>query len=339
MNRTQRLLELVYFLMNAALPVSLEKLRAAFPDYGAENEESSRRKFERDKETLRDLGIVLSLVRDEESDTLGYTIDETETFLPAITFEEDEVLALLLLARVSRRIEHFPLERETDEALRKILYDRQDDPETDFHGGVHVRLPDEAANPNEPEWLRRIYEGIERRKTLYTRYHTFWNDRVNDRAVDPYGLFYEGGRWALVGWCHLRRDRRIFQVERFRDIRVNPRDPSRPDFEIPPDFDVRKMPRRPPWLWEGDEPVEVEIAFSSKVAWQVEKSHGECGRFEMLVDGGGRLTVAATNPDALIAWCLSFGADAWIVRPERLARELVSRVRRMLARHGQGGRR
>ena len=338
MNRTQRLLELVYFLMRTARPVSLEALREAFPDYRAENEESSRRKFERDKETLRDLGIALAVIRDEERDSTGYTIDTSETFLPAITFEEDEVLALLLLSRVSRRIDHFPLKRETEEALRKILFDRQDDPETDFRGGIHVRLPDEATNPRGPEWLKRIYEGIERHKTLYTRYHTFWSDQVNERAIDPYGLLYDGGRWVLVGWCHLRRDQRMFQVERFQDVRMNPRNPSRRDFEIPPSFDVRKTPRRPPWLWEGDDPVEVEIEFSPKIAWQVEKIHGGSGRFETLGDGRGRLVVVATNPHALVAWCLGFGADARIRRPERVARALISRVERMLESSVEGHR-
>jgi proteasome accessory factor B len=333
MNRTQRLLELVYFLMKATRPVALAELREAFPDYRAENEESSRRKFERDKETLRQLGVAIRVAPDEETETAAYTIDLEETLLPPIAFEEDEVLALVLLSRVARHIEHFPLARQTDEALRKILYDRQDDPERDFAAGPVVRLPDEASNPRQREWIECIYDGIEKRKTLFTRYHTFWSDRVNDRAIDPYGLVYQEGRWSLIGRCHLRGAVRTFLVERFRDVRVNPRNPTKADYAIPRDFDLRKMRLPPPWLWEGEDTVEAEIEFTPKVAWQVEKSQGGRGRFEMRRDGRGRLTVMVSNPAGLIDWVLSFGEDACILRPGALRRELVSRVRGVAALH------
>ncbi len=331
MNRTQRLLELVYFLMKAARPVTLAELRDAFPDYRADKEESSRRKFERDKETLRQLGVAIRVVTEEETETAAYTIDVEETLLPPISFEEDEVLALVLLSRVARHIEHFPLARQTDEALRKILYDRQDDPERDFEAGPVVCLPDEASNPRQREWLERIHEGIEKRKTLLTRYHTFWSDRVNDRAIDPYGLIYQEGRWSLIGRCHLRGEVRTFLVERFHDVRVNPRNPTRADYAIPSGFDLRKTRLPPPWLWEGEGTEEAEIEFSPKVAWQVEKSRAGGGAFEMLPDGRGRLRVIASNPPGLIDWVLSFGEDACILRPEGLRRELVSRLDRAQA--------
>jgi len=332
-NRTQRLLELVNFLMNAQGGVSFRRLREAFPDYRGENEESGRRKFERDKETLRDLGIVIQVVPDEEmegSEGAAYAIDTEETFIPPVEFEEEEVLALLLLSHVARRIDHFPLRRETDQALRKILYDRQDDPEADAPAGLQVRLPDLARNPRQPEWLRAIHDAILRRRTLQTRYHTFWSDEVKTRRIDPYGLVYQAGRWSLVGWCHLRKDVRVFLVERFRDVRVSAKKGSKPDYEIPRGFDVRKAVGTPPWLWEGTRPVEVEIEFSPRVAWQVARSHGDAGVFETLPGGGGRLTVEATNPEALIQWLLGFGPDARILRPADVAEALVSHVRAIL---------
>ncbi|MFQ5457667.1 MAG: helix-turn-helix transcriptional regulator [Myxococcota bacterium] len=337
MNRTQRLLELVYFLMNAPRPVTLAEIREAFTDYAAENEESSRRKFERDKETLRQLGIAIEVVRDEEAEVPAYRIDTEETFLPAIEFEDDEVLALALQARVSRHIEHFPLIRQTEEALRKILYDRQEGLDEEGGAGLFVRLPDEAANPDLAEWNARIYRAIERHKTLSTRYHTLWSDKVADRDIDPYGLFYKAGHWTLIGWCHLRKAERTFLVERFRDIRINAKNPGTPDYEIPPDLDLRKARLRPPWLWEGGGSEEVEIAFTGKVAWQVEKTCRAFGQFESLGDGGGLLTVIASNPGALIDWVLSFGPEAVIRRPAHLARRLVSKIEKMRARHEAPG--
>ncbi|MDP3937563.1 MAG: WYL domain-containing protein [Deltaproteobacteria bacterium] len=333
MNRTQRLLELVYFLMAGARPVTLGELRETFPDYQAENEESSRRKFERDKDTLRQLGIAVEVVRDEETESSAYRIDAEESFLPPIDLEEDEVLALALLSRVARQIDHFPLARQTDEALRKILYDRQVDPEEGAAGAPFVRMPDEASNPEQREWLARIYDGIERRKTLRCRYHTLHSDRVADRAINPYGLVYRSGHWSVIGWCHLRKAERTFLVERFRDVQVNPRNASRPDFELPQDFDLRGHRVPPPWLWDGGAARAVQIDFTPTVAWQIEKSHEGLGKFESLPGGGGRLTVSASNPEALVDWVLAFGPEAVIVKPASLVRSLTGRVRGALALH------
>ncbi len=323
--------------MAAARPVTLAEVREMFPDYAAENEESSRRKFERDKETLRQLGIAIEVVREEESEIPAYRIDTEETFLPPVEFEEDEVLALALQARVSRHIEHFPLLRQTEEALRKILYDRQEGLDEEGGTGLFVRLPDEAANPEQDKLLARIYDAIESRKTLNTRYHTLWSDREADRAINPFGLIYKSGHWSLIGWCHLRKAERTFLVERFGEVRVNDRNPSTPDFEIPASFDLRKIRTLPPWLWEGEGSEDVEIEFSEKVAWQVEKICCDSGRFETLGDGRALLTVVVSSPDALIDWVLSYGPEAFIVRPASLAKRLVSKVEKMRARHETEG--
>ena len=323
--------------MTAARPVTLAEVREMFPDYAAENEESSRRKFERDKETLRQLGIAIEVVREEESEIAAYRIDARETFIPPVAFEEDEILALALLARVSRHIEHFPLLQQTEEALRKILYDRQEGVDEEGGTGIFVRLPDEAANPAQDEWLDRISDAILRHKTLTTRYHTLRSDRVADRAIDPYGLLYKAGHWLLIGWCHLRKAERTFLVERFRDVRMNAGNPATPDYEIPASFDLRKTRALPPWQWDGEGSEEVEIEFSAKVGWQVEKICRDAGRFETLGDGRALLTVEASSPDALIDWVLSYGPEALIVRPASLVKRLVSRVETMRARHETEG--
>jgi proteasome accessory factor B len=62
-NRTERLLDLIAYLVNAARPVPLDDIREAFPeDYGGDSDESARRKFERDKAELVQLGIPLRYV-------------------------------------------------------------------------------------------------------------------------------------------------------------------------------------------------------------------------------------------------------------------------------------
>src|ERR1700682_4283575 len=54
-----------------------------------------------------------------------------------------------------------------------------------------------------------------------------------EREFDPYGLAHRGGRWYVVGMCHLRRGMRSFRLDRVRSVRAL--DVS---FERPPGFDA-----------------------------------------------------------------------------------------------------
>jgi predicted DNA-binding transcriptional regulator YafY len=40
------------------------------------------------------------------------------------------------------------------------------------------------------------------------------SDEQTEREFDPYGLVFRGGRWYIVGWCHLRRGLRSFRLDR-----------------------------------------------------------------------------------------------------------------------------
>ena len=58
-NRTERLLDLITYLLNAREPVSWQEIKNHFPDdYSVGIEESNQRKFERDKAELLDKQLM-----------------------------------------------------------------------------------------------------------------------------------------------------------------------------------------------------------------------------------------------------------------------------------------
>jgi predicted DNA-binding transcriptional regulator YafY len=44
------------------------------------------------------------------------------------------------------------------------------------------------------------------------------NDSESERNFDPFGLGFRGGRWYVIGHCHLRRGMRSFRVDRIIDV-------------------------------------------------------------------------------------------------------------------------
>ena len=58
-------------------------------------------------------------------------------------------------------------------------------------------------------------------------------DEATERDFDPYGLAYRGGRWYVVGQCHLRHGLRSFRLDRVQSV-VS----SDVHFTPPVDFDA-----------------------------------------------------------------------------------------------------
>ena len=98
--RTERMLNLLFVLLNSKTPLTREQIRERVPGYGDSNE-AFERMFERDKAALRDLAIPVETKPVDlfHDDVLGYRIDRSSWLMPEIslTIEERTYLSSALL--------------------------------------------------------------------------------------------------------------------------------------------------------------------------------------------------------------------------------------------------
>ena len=59
------------------------------------------------------------------------------------------------------------------------------------------------------------------------------SDTPTERVFDPYSVIYHQGLWYTVGFCHLRRDLRIFRLDRVQSVTL-----LDSTFTPPPNFDA-----------------------------------------------------------------------------------------------------
>src|SRR5437588_6982880 len=101
-DRLERLTNLVAVLLETGRPLNLEEIVERVPGYPAERE-SYRRQFERDKATLREIGVPIALEAlyafDQET---GYRIHREDYELPALDLTDDERVALHLAVTAVR---------------------------------------------------------------------------------------------------------------------------------------------------------------------------------------------------------------------------------------------
>lgn len=193
--------------------------------------EVSTRTVSRDIEFLRD-----QLRAPVEFDTRrnGYCYSEPSYRLPHFQMTEGELVALYLAERMLRNVEGTPFESDLQGAIEKLGAMLPD--------GVSVRLDARAdlfavlpaARPRyDAELFRVLTTAVVRRQRLEMVYWTASRDETNHRAFDPYDLALLEDGWYSVGYCHLRREVRMFAVQRIRSVQT-----TGETFDRPADFRV-----------------------------------------------------------------------------------------------------
>ncbi len=324
MNRTERLLDLIAYLLNSGEPVSWQEIKNHFPeDYAKGVEESNQRKFERDKAELISLGIPIDYQGGREKKREGYIIRKEKLFLPEIEFTPQESSLLMLSASAVREHDDFPYRDQLEAALLKLvsLQEILEPPPAQ----ISITYSEHYKETPRAPFIREIQDALERRKRVEFVYHAFSTGKTKRRKVNPYGLIFRRGSWVLVGWDHLRKDLRSFVLARIRKLEVNPRRPGTPDFEIPPDFSLQRFRDQQPWEYHYHRAEEIDVEVAPHRLPEL-GAHLESA--QPLGDNSFRLRV--TNRSGLISWVLSEKSDLRVLRPEAVRREIRQRVQELL---------
>jgi proteasome accessory factor B len=341
MERTERLLDLVALLLDASEPVPFAQLREIFPaDYGSGSREAAERKLERDKAELLHLGVPLEFVPpDEDRELGGYRIDRKAFFLPDLKLSPEEGAALYAAGSAALASHDFPFAQDLAHALRKIALEGSGRDDARAPSAARRLLIVRPGDPARAGKLRVLGDAVARRKRVHATYRaapalglgaqaSSAGDRT-EREIDPYGLAFRGGSWRLVGYCHLRKDMRVFVVDRIETLRANESKPSQPDFEIPAGFDAGATAGARPWQWVGTPAKTVRLRFAAGSELLAERAFDAPAERDAK---GALLDLPVTYLDGLIPEVLSFGDRVWIESPADAREKALAALRQLDAR-------
>jgi proteasome accessory factor B len=294
MDRLERLLNLVAALLDTGRLLTAEELGTRVPGYPQPGTAAFKRAFERDKATLRGMGMPLEVVDLQPGNPespIGYRIRPARYELPDLDLEPDEVAALHLAAT------HVRLDGgHATEAIWKLggVPDAAESVPAAISRAATASLPGS-------DHLPALFSAVADRQTVTFPY----KDAV--RTVDPWRLEFRNGAWYLIGWDHDRGDRRTFRLDRL---------------EGPPEcgpagaFDRPASPAPAathPWEMGDGEPVEVRVLVDAdQAAWAVADSGAPASP---LGDGSVILTLRVSNRSGLRSWLLNFLDRAEVLDP------------------------
>lgn len=205
LDAAERLLALVIALSHTSHRMTKAQIRAGVAGYAdATSDASFERMFERDKDTLRSLGVPLITLTDStHEDDVGYRIDTSAYALPAVDFTPAEVGVLSLAAQVWQDSAMSAQARRGLTKLRATTTRAEDlRPST----AVRVRGPGEAFDV--------LLESIVARQAVRFEYRAASTGTTATRTVEPWRLFAQDRGWYLVGFDRDRGAQRSFRLSR-----------------------------------------------------------------------------------------------------------------------------
>ncbi|NLG85033.1 MAG: WYL domain-containing protein [Firmicutes bacterium] len=265
----------------------------------------------------------------------GYRYDG-DYGLPRVKLTAGEVAVLLIGHRLLAELTGTPLATAARQVMEKLPFLLVEEISAEISFGKETFYGLSRGRGNDDRSARffdLLAEAIAHRRTVRMVYYTRSRDATTEREVDPYHLRLEAGAWFMIGYCHLRRDLRIFSLDRIKELALTEK-----IFERASEFTIRQYLG----LNRGNEREAehvVRVAFDPVQArWIRERIWHDTQKLTDTPDGGVILEIRVKSLEPIKRWVLGFGRRARVLSPPELVRMVREEVEGMV-RQMTGGRR
>lgn len=305
-NSAERMLNLVALLTESTRPLTLEdisnKMRGQYP--GAD--EARRTAFERDKRSLRALGLPITTqtLSGADAGKTAYSINRSEYALIDFGLTESELDALQQAAAL--------VQIGTTWGKQAVQWlggevSRADAPTTvKVDASVHS--------------LPTLWRAIDTSSAVSFTY------RGKNRVVHPYGLLARNGFWYLVSHDTGRDMQVTYRVDRIEG-EVTTGEPGA--FERPHDFDLVNAFSRDPKEFPGADHEVAIVRLDHRVAPAAIRELGDDAVIARRTDGSVDVEVACGNRTAFKSWLYAMVDRAEVLSPDHVRREIIEDLQAM----------
>jgi predicted DNA-binding transcriptional regulator YafY len=246
----------------------------------------------------------------------------------ALGFSPSEILALRLTRQLLAPLEGTGIQESLQSALAKAEAGvsnleehtpRQLPAIFSFNVGSHKSYTSHKAT------IATLTKATAKLHTVQMRYFSAARNHLTRREVSPYRLWYTNGALYLIGYCHLRKDVRMFAVERIKSVTLTDH-----PFQIPLEFDIEDYVKDAIGTMRG-QPIKIEFRFNkSTAAWVKDRIWHPTQTLTPLKSGELTMTLTVADNRELVGWILSFGSGVRVIQPASL-REAVRQEAKTIA--------
>ena len=311
----------------------LESSRRLTIDDLAQRTGVTTRTIRRDLDALQESGFTLL---DEVIDGKRYWMLEAKAFkrLSDTGFTLAELSALYFSRTLLECLAATPFQQDVASAFDKLsgaltpgMRQFLDRLPLVFQAKGTSRAMQPGAAKAEREHIARLLDATLHHRRTTMKYFSMSSGREKDYVIEPYRLIYSppGGLY-LLAFVPEYNGLRTFLVDRIRGISLHEErfTPTEiPDATFAHSIGINEGP-----------PEHIEIAFEPASAPYVrERQFHPSQKNAEREDGGIVLSLEVCNDPPLRSWILSFGAEARVIAPPALARQIKDEIDRAAERY------
>jgi predicted DNA-binding transcriptional regulator YafY len=180
------------------------------------------------------------------------------------------------------------------------------------------------------EIINRVNEAALQKKSVEMVYYTMSRKKEGKRKVDPYRIWFFNGTFYLIGYCHLRKEVRVFALDRIKMLHQ-----KKESFEVAEDFDFEDFMRPSFGVYQG-KPVKVKIWFSPDAAGYIkEKIWHDTQKIVPQKDGSIIFEAEVAGTEEIKFWVMSWGPKAMVIEPSFLRQEIKAEAEAMAEKYSK----
>jgi len=307
--KTERLMNLIFALLVSRQYLTKDQIRESIADYRDSTPQAFDRKFERDKEELRELGINVETGQNDKyfNDEPGYRIRRDEAELPDLELTREEAAVIGLATQVW---EHAGLASDSTTALVKLKAIG-----VDVDTSV-LRMAEPRLSTDEPSF-DAMWDAVTRRVPVAFVYARPGQEPMQ-RHLQPWGIISWHDRWYVGGLDLDRGESRIFRLSRVIGEVTAEGDAG--SYDIPEGTDMKTIAR-------SLVPPAPEVA----AVLRIREGRGQSLRrlaekITPLGDGVDQVEIRYSSSWELASEVASYGPDVVVVSPADVRDAVVQRL-------------
>ncbi|WP_019153454.1 helix-turn-helix transcriptional regulator [Robertmurraya massiliosenegalensis] len=288
--------------------------------------QTSIRSIYRDMRVLEEIGYYYT-----NEGRQGYKLISKPVESPQnLTFEE--WMALILYPFVSGNITsekhpHYLAYRSGLEKIGGKVHNNKSVQPISAQIGERILFQDQYYNSNHVEIMPLLVQAIAQNISIQVSYFSMHRNEMSYRKLDPYYLIPRGGQLYVIAFCHLRKEVRVFRLNRVRSIQL-----TEAHYQIPKSFSISDfLANRWSIFAEEMEPISFIVKFQKEISRYIyEYDFYTDTILEEQEDGSLLLKTKVKSKLEFLRWIRSFGTSAEVIEPATIRKELQREFEEMV---------
>lgn len=168
------------------------------------------------------------------------------------------------------------------------------------------------------EMIQILHQAVMGNNLLQLEYRNSKGEK-NKRLIEPMTILYKGYTWYLFGYCHLRKEGRVFRLSRMRKLKILNQTFIRKKLSYQ---DAVKS------AFKDIKKVRFVLKFPPKMKTRIEDYFGE-KMIQYQKDGSLIVNISMPEDEWIYSYLLSYGEDMEILEPVRIRKIIEKKVEKI----------